>query len=292
MVLLRKASSLTEDLEEQISKLQLPTKMELYEEAANIILKSVEVVNQAESSYRCFKKKGKTRRSKGKVIEDTLDNKLPSMRTAADVIKRLQWDSSLNAENFVIGYVDRFVGILERPFLDFSWGIEALTGDDPSVFTVPQHRISFFKYNDEIVWDKEKRLDKIFGSTGDEVFRPKIESDSDSDSDDSSEYTSERQSRPNYFWCVRVVNNSLTEKIDSIQVCCRYTALLHNCLNMLFYSETIATLGRYTSIRFVNSTNGLSFNAVYFSIAVSNGKPKDFQIDGRNAGRKINWGCS
>ena len=46
-----------------------------------------------------------------------------SMKTAEDVIKRIQWDEMLPAECFTIGYVDRFVGIVEDEFTKFSnWG--------------------------------------------------------------------------------------------------------------------------------------------------------------------------
>ena len=46
-----------------------------------------------------------------------------SMKTALDVIKRIQWDENLPAEYFTIGYVDRFEGIIEDQFSKFSnWG--------------------------------------------------------------------------------------------------------------------------------------------------------------------------
>ena len=46
-----------------------------------------------------------------------------SMKTAFDVIKRIQWDEMLPAECFTIGYLDRFTGIVEDPFTKFSsWG--------------------------------------------------------------------------------------------------------------------------------------------------------------------------
>ena len=50
------------------------------------------------------------------------------MRTSSDVIKRLQWDENLPEEFFTIGYVDRFVGIVEDPFTKFShWGDLVIT---------------------------------------------------------------------------------------------------------------------------------------------------------------------
>ncbi len=50
------------------------------------------------------------------------------MRTSSDVIKRLQWDENLPQEFFTIGYVDRFLGIVEDPFTKFShWGDLVIT---------------------------------------------------------------------------------------------------------------------------------------------------------------------
>ena len=90
------------------------------------------------------------------------------MKTARDVIDRIQWDDQLPANNFLVGYLDRFVGVIERPFTSFDWTMDLCdveSGKNPSA--VPQHRIQYFKYKDVTVWDKEKRLDVIFGSTGD-----------------------------------------------------------------------------------------------------------------------------
>lgn len=43
------------------------------------------------------------------------------MRTADDVISRIIWDPMVDAADFIVGHLDRFLGVLERPFSDFSW---------------------------------------------------------------------------------------------------------------------------------------------------------------------------
>lgn len=86
------------------------------------------------------------------------------MKTATDVINRIQWDEKLNPENFTVGYLDRFLGVIEKPYSSFNW--EDITSMDQTVLTIPRHRIQYFKYCDEVVWDKTKRLDCVFGSTG------------------------------------------------------------------------------------------------------------------------------
>ena len=95
------------------------------------------------------------------------NKKKPPMRTAADVINRIKWDPLLPEEFFIIGYLDRFLGVQEESFSTFSW--EDLASVDYDVLAIPQHRIQYFKYKTEKVWDKTTRLDIVFGSTGETV---------------------------------------------------------------------------------------------------------------------------
>ena len=65
-------------------------------------------------------KKSKINKNK---VEEIPKSSPKSMKTAFDVIKRIQWDEMLPAEFFTIGYLDRFTGIVEDPFTKFSnWG--------------------------------------------------------------------------------------------------------------------------------------------------------------------------
>uniref|UniRef100_H3AYG4 Leukocyte receptor cluster member 9 n=2 Tax=Latimeria chalumnae TaxID=7897 RepID=H3AYG4_LATCH len=90
--------------------------------------------------------------------------KKPPMKTAEDVIHRLQWDAGLPKGAFSVGYLDRFLGIIEKPFEAFSW--EDLASVDHTVLAVPKHRIQYFKYKERVVWEKATRTDHVFGSTG------------------------------------------------------------------------------------------------------------------------------
>ncbi len=38
------------------------------------------------------------------------DSKKVSMKTATDVINRIIWDDDLPTEDFIVGYLDRFIG--------------------------------------------------------------------------------------------------------------------------------------------------------------------------------------
>ena len=112
-------------------------------------------------------KGGRRRRKEKKEVEETQHSKLPSMKTAADVISRLQWDKQLPIDRFTVGYIDRFKGVLEQPFTAFCWE-DLASVDDYEVLAIPQHRIQYFKYSGSKVWEKATRLDVIFGSTGDQ----------------------------------------------------------------------------------------------------------------------------
>ena len=100
-------------------------------------------------------------------VDDDKDEKKPRMRTATDVISRIQWDSELFEADFFVGYSDRFLGIVEKNFAEFCW-------DDPSTvgmetLAIPKHRIQYFKYKTDIVWDRRSQMDKFFGSRGEGI---------------------------------------------------------------------------------------------------------------------------
>lgn len=73
-----------------------------------------------------------------------------------DIINRITWDSAFERSNYVIGFVDRFEGQLEITM--GSWKKE--TTDEEFI---PQHRVLYIRdTNGEIVWDRRRRIDKIF----------------------------------------------------------------------------------------------------------------------------------
>jgi uncharacterized protein (UPF0248 family) len=85
------------------------------------------------------------------------NNELTSMRWT-DVINRINWDSKFSRDDYIIGFVDRFEGQLEVSMN--SWKKE--TTDEEFI---PQHRVLYIRHVDgEIVWDRRRRIDKIFYS--------------------------------------------------------------------------------------------------------------------------------
>ena len=79
------------------------------------------------------------------------------MRTALEVIRRLEWDPACCADAVVVGYRD-LGEIVERPLDAFShWGAIELADEDE--LAIPQHRVVYFKSGDAIVWDKRRIYD-------------------------------------------------------------------------------------------------------------------------------------
>ncbi|KAL3060087.1 hypothetical protein OYC64_014639 [Pagothenia borchgrevinki] len=124
---------------------------------------------EGEKTEKPKKKVNKTRKPK---YEPKEVNKKPRMRTADEVISRILWDQSADGSEFVVGYVDRFLGVLERPFNDFNWDTDPCDCDYTVELALPRHRIQYFTYRGHRVWDRHSRTDRVFGSTGQSLAPP------------------------------------------------------------------------------------------------------------------------
>ncbi|OKL62734.1 hypothetical protein UA08_01134 [Talaromyces atroroseus] len=85
----------------------------------------------------------------------------PKLRPAEDVISRLRWDPSFDAADYVVGYLDRFIGEKEVP-------VSLWKSEQTDEEFIPMHRVLYFKRRSDgqRVWDRQKRIDLIF-NTGD-----------------------------------------------------------------------------------------------------------------------------
>ncbi|XP_072317241.1 leukocyte receptor cluster member 9 isoform X2 [Eucyclogobius newberryi] len=118
---------------------------------------------------------GKKKKVKGKQkpnYKEKETNKKPRMRTADDVISRILWDPPVDPAQVVVGYVDRFLGVLERPFCEFNWETTPIDCDYNTELALPRHRIQYFTYRGQRVWDRHSRTDRVFGSTGQALAPP------------------------------------------------------------------------------------------------------------------------
>lgn len=68
------------------------------------------------------------------------------VRTAKAILDKILW-SSLNKEQFKVGYMDKDMGLIEASALDMQ------------KFDVKENRIKYVKKNNTIVWDKDHKID-------------------------------------------------------------------------------------------------------------------------------------
>eukprot|EP00118_Oscarella_pearsei_P026888 m.310543 g.310543 ORF g.310543 m.310543 type:complete len:1493 (+) comp52446_c0_seq1:108-4586(+) len=200
-------------------------------------------------------KKAKTKKKKEIEDDGLWTGKKKPMKQATDVISRILWDPDLPSEQFCIGYLDRFVGIIEKPFSAFSW--EDLASVDQTVLAIPKHRIQYFKYRDIIVWDKRTQIDNMFGSRGAgqtisdvmEEYQHKhpgtdVQADVPDEDGGESDSRHANSSRPTHFICIPVTNPHVLAEARSLQetLCSTDPRLSDGCLSPSTLHLTLAML--------------------------------------------------
>ena len=86
-----------------------------------------------------------------------------SLRPCIDVINRILYDPNLDAADFSFVYLDRFDGSVEASAAAANGNIKGPARK--LIKAVPEHRIQQIKYKARTVWDKDARVDLVFGST-------------------------------------------------------------------------------------------------------------------------------
>lgn len=91
---------------------------------------------------------------------------------AKEILRRIRWDGTLDQDDFSVLHYDRVEEtIVETTFTAANDSIEG--HDEMLVFALPEHRITAVKFKERLVWDKEKRMDCVFGSmngNGETIF--------------------------------------------------------------------------------------------------------------------------
>jgi len=131
---------------------------------AILLIGSLELKHVSESRETSQKIKTKNVQRVHAQDDSHESEKKPSMKTADAVVNRILWDENIAKAFITVGYLDRFFGLVECAFDEFDWGDIVLA--DLGALAIPEHRICYFKYKNEIVWDKKRRLDNVYGSTG------------------------------------------------------------------------------------------------------------------------------
>lgn len=84
---------------------------------------------------------------------------------ASEVLRRVQWDYMLKAEDFSILHYDRVDEAVVESRMDAPNG-NISGGATTLIDALPEHRIVGIKYKDRVVWDREKKMDLVFSNGG------------------------------------------------------------------------------------------------------------------------------
>ena len=82
---------------------------------------------------------------------------------AKEILRRIRWDGTLNSRDFSVLHYDRVdEKIVETAFDTANNSVQGR--EEMFVFAIPEHRVMAVKFLERTVWDKEQRLDCVFGS--------------------------------------------------------------------------------------------------------------------------------
>ena len=106
------------------------------------------------------KSKAKRTRKENQRTASSQPSSSSPLRPAQDVINRIRYDPDFRCSDYVVGYKDRHVGIMEKAVENWSFD-----GVEEEEF-IPLHRIEYFRRisDDRVVWHREKRIDEVFSS--------------------------------------------------------------------------------------------------------------------------------
>jgi len=109
-------------------------------------------------------------RNKKKALDDDNDTNNTSKSNnklvpASEVLRRIQWDYALTPSDFFILHYDRVQDTVVRTAMDAP--NDSIAGKETHfVDALPEHRIVAIQYKERIVWDRERRLDRVFSNEG------------------------------------------------------------------------------------------------------------------------------
>jgi uncharacterized protein (UPF0248 family) len=83
----------------------------------------------------------------------------------SEVLRRIRWDATIQESDFTVLHHDRVNNTLVEAPLDAP--NHSIQGKATQfIDALPEHRIAAVKYKERIVWDKQQRLDLVFGEPG------------------------------------------------------------------------------------------------------------------------------
>lgn len=105
----------------------------------------------------------KSRAKKARKAAHQNQQSKPPLRPAKDILSRIRHDPALDESEYIVGYRDRHVDVMEMEVSAWKGG-----GDFTDEEWIPQHRILYFRRKGDEdgrrIWDRAARLDRLFGS--------------------------------------------------------------------------------------------------------------------------------
>ena len=94
---------------------------------------------------------------------DSNDSETIKSKTIDTILARIEADPRLDKSLIRVGFIDRFIGLQEKRYQEFDCKLDSSETQDRSALTsiVPKHLIQYFKYGDDIIWDKDKQNDVL-----------------------------------------------------------------------------------------------------------------------------------
>lgn len=102
---------------------------------------------------------------KDSIVDETITTNTPKLIPASEVMRRIQWDPSLDASQYSIRYYDRVEDeLMDTKLLAPNRSIAGKA--ETMADAIPEHRIMGILYKERIVWDRNERLDLVFSGPG------------------------------------------------------------------------------------------------------------------------------
>ncbi|KAK7885527.1 hypothetical protein LTR67_010320 [Exophiala xenobiotica] len=165
-------------ISDTISRLRNIAETHLREIGEEILQEEKDRARRNQELERYAKQRRRDKTSTLVVLSGSTTTPTSKMRSAQDVLDRLRWDHALDLSRYCIGYLERFSGIKEIPAAEW---VSEFTEEE----WIPQHRIKYFKQTttetgeQEIVWDRDRRIDEIFSGTGSLINQDETETRSE-----------------------------------------------------------------------------------------------------------------
>ena len=163
------------DSESSLAEMQLHSHIEADEDmiplqtpqselAANDDMEASSSDSSPSASSKPTVPRSRARRARRGAQQSRDQHSKPLLRPAKDIISRIRHDPALEESDFVVGYHDRHAPeVMEMDVSSWKGG-----GDFTDEEWIPQHRILYFRRKGDEpgrkIWDREKRLDRLFGS--------------------------------------------------------------------------------------------------------------------------------